>query len=113
VRFHSTLPVAASRHISRRSLASAVADWTKSRLPATTGDELPLPGMRTFQSTPSSVVHLMGTSLSVDIPVPLGPRKRGQSPPLTIPAVQTNAQAAPSTHLAHDRNRMFIQLPKQ
>jgi hypothetical protein len=44
------------------------------------GEEFPKPGMGVFHSTFDSV-HWTGTSLSPEMPVPLGPRKRGQSDP--------------------------------
>jgi len=44
------------------------------------GEELPGPGNSARQRTFSFVVHLSGTSFSVDTPVPSGPRQAGQLP---------------------------------
>src|SRR5437867_3906813 len=74
-------PLAASRQRSQRSLPSSAAAWTNTRSPQMMGDELPDPGRGTFQRTPSLSLQCTGMSLSAAIPVPSGPRKRGQGEP--------------------------------
>src|SRR5215472_8563292 len=78
-RVQRVLPRAASRQNSVRLLPSS-AEVSKKSLPLqTTGDELPTPGISTFHRRLSLSDQVSGTSLSLLTPVPLGPRKRGQS----------------------------------
>src|ERR1043166_7511427 len=48
-------------------------------LPTRIGLEVPDRGSLTFQARFSFALHLSGTSLAVLMPIPVGPRKRGQS----------------------------------
>src|SRR5690242_8640908 len=75
---HTFLPDRASMHTRSRSVFVAASRKT---LPLTTmGEEWPEPDKAVFHRMFFSV-HLTGISLSEAIPVPLGPRKRGQSAP--------------------------------
>src|SRR5262245_32650904 len=61
-------------------------DACKKTLPRETiGEPLPTPGSGTFHRTFSLSVQVTGTSLSWLTPVPLGPRKRGQSDAAAAP----------------------------
>ena len=48
------------------------------RLPHTTGDEWPRPGMGVFHTTFSVGLHVSGRPVSVEMPWPFGPRNCGQ-----------------------------------
>src|ERR1700685_3770508 len=51
----------------------------KIRSPHTTGEECPRPSTGVFQATLRSALQDTGTSLSGEIPFPVGPRQPGQS----------------------------------
>src|SRR6185503_9778636 len=74
----SILPDLASTQTRNRSLASSDVDCRKTLPFETIGDECPVPG-NTVLKRKFSGIHLAGMVLSSAVPVPLGPRKRGQS----------------------------------
>src|SRR5258708_5549186 len=74
----TTLPGARSRHTAKYALPSSVAVVTHTWSPHTTGDDHPLSWTATFQRTFSISLHLVGTSLASETPLPCGPRNSGQ-----------------------------------
>jgi hypothetical protein len=76
--FQRTLPLLRSRQRTRHWVALSVAVVTKMRLPQTTGEDQPAPGMDVFQTTFDVALQCSGSFFSEEIPWPVGPRKRGQ-----------------------------------
>ena len=58
--------------------APSTAVVRKIRLPHTTGDEWPRPGMGVFHSTFSDALQVSGRPVSAETPWPFGPRNCGQ-----------------------------------
>src|SRR5713226_4739125 len=69
-------PFFTSMHSNMRCLLFA--DSRNNLSPQIIGEEWPSPGRSVFQRMFSLASHFTGTSLSVETPAPLGPRKRGQ-----------------------------------
>src|SRR5262249_18057450 len=70
----------------------SVADCRKMRSPQTIGEELPVPGMVARHAIPSVSVHWTGTCLSLEMPSPFGPRKRGQFSACAANTAQVNVR---------------------
>src|ERR1051325_10184991 len=108
LRFHNSLPVLASKHSSERSFASGVAVCRKMRSPQTIGLECPSPGIAVFQRT-LSALNLMGIFLSLEVPEPLGPRKRSQ---LSAKAAEVLSETKPRTKRRREVKREGMANPR-
>jgi hypothetical protein len=79
-------------------LPSLLADCKKIRCFDTIGDELPFPGTATFQSRFCFSPKATGMPVSLETPVPFGPRNRGQSEAAAEREIAQARQKANSRH---------------
>src|SRR6266542_3970591 len=77
--FALSWPLAASTESARSERLSSIAVVSQISLPATTGEDQPLPGSAAFQRTFVCSFHVTGSPDSWEVPSPPGPRNWGQS----------------------------------
>jgi hypothetical protein len=100
LRFHSILPSVLT-HQRTRSLFSAPV--RKMRFFQTIGVELPLPGNGSFQATFIVALQVVGSPVSLEMPLLSGPRQLGQLSAWTGGVNQTKWTAAKKAKNADER----------
>ena len=83
----------------------------------TAGDEFPRPGRSTFQATPESADHFVGSDVSFETPVPSAPRKLGQESARRLDGADTIRQSITRVNAQWTRAQCFmaespLQFPK-